>query len=295
MDAAAIKSNSIHGKINFSKYLFFVPSVLLMLGFFVVPVFYTLYMSFTNSALTGTSSTQFVGLSNYISMFQDTTVWTSMVNTIVFLVGSSLIGQQVIGFLVAYMMKNKNSSFRRVIGALILIGWILPEIIVAFCMITFLAKGGTLNSIAGVLGAKPVEWAFTHPMLSIIIANAWHGTAFSMMIFQAALDDVPGDIEEACIVDGANSFQVLTHITIPYIKGTISTNMMLNTLQTLGVFGLIFTMTGGGPGTKSTTLPIFMYRTAFVNYQLGYGTAISMILLLIGVLLSIFYVKAMKV
>lgn len=77
-------------------------------------------------------------------------------------------------------------------------------------------------------------------------------------------------------------------------KETITTNMMLVTLQTLGVFGLIYAMTGGGPGTSTTTPPIFMYNQAFVNYQLGYGTAISLLPLFIGIILSLFYIRSMK-
>lgn len=139
-----------------------------------------------------------------------------------------------------------------------------------------------------------MTWLFTVPMLTIILANIWHGTAFSMLVFQAALDDVPNEIEEAAVVDGASKWKIFTRIIIPYIKSTITTNMMLVTLQTLGVFGLIYAMTGGGPGNSTTTLPIFMYNQAFVNYQLGYGTAISLLLLLIGIVLSLLYIRSMK-
>lgn len=280
-----------------SKYTFLAPAVILMIVFFVVPILLTFYLSFTDSALTGvgSSSAHFVGLKNYLSLFEDSKVGVSIINTLVFLVGSSLIGQQLIGFIIALCMKNKNAAFRRVIGICVLTGWVIPEIIVAFCFMTFFGQQGTLNAILGTMHIKPVAWLYAHPMLSMIIANAWHGTAFSMLIFQAALDNVPKEIEEAATVDGANGFQRLTRIIIPFIKDSIVTNMILNTLQTLGVFGLIYTVTGGGPGIKTTTLPILMYQEAFMNYQIGYGTAISMILLLMGILLSVFYTKAMKV
>lgn len=291
---------ALHGK-GFIKSLraslLLVPSVILMLIFFVFPILLTLIFSFTNLALTGeaASSLQFIGIENYKKMFADPSVITSIINTLIFLVGSSLIGQQLLGFIIAYCMKNKNTMFRRVIGIIVLAGWILPEVVVALCMTTFLEDEGTLNSIIQLFRGTAITWLYTFPMVSIIIANAWHGTAFSMLVFQAALDDVPRDIEEAAIVDGASGAKVLFYITIPYIKGSITTNMMLNTLQTLGVFGLIYMMTGGGPGTLTTTLPILMYNQAFVNYQIGYGTAISMILLVLGVVLSVFYTKAMHV
>lgn len=282
---------------SISKYFLLGPAVLLMLVFFVAPIILTFFYSFTDSALTGSGSqtANFVGIKNYISLFKDTKVAASIINTLVFLIGSSLIGQQLMGFIIALCMKNKNSNFRRIIGICVLTGWVIPEIIVAFCMMTFFGEHGTLNTILNAFHIPAVSWLYTHPMLSIIIANIWHGTAFSMLIYQAALDNVPKEIEEAATVDGANGFYKLIKITIPYIKDSIVTNMILNTLQTLGVFGLIYTMTGGGPGTKTTTLPILMYQQAFMNYQIGYGTAISMILLLIGVCLSIFYTKAMKI
>ncbi|MDU4696699.1 MAG: sugar ABC transporter permease [Paenibacillus sp.] len=275
---------------------FMLPSIAIMLVFFIYPVFLTFFYSFTNLALTGESARElkFVGFDNYLHMFKDPTVRISIWNTLIFLFGSAVIGQQVLGFLIALLMKHKNRTFRRVIGTVVLAGWVTPEIVCALCLYSFFGDEGTLNSIITSLGIPAVTWLYTVPMLTIILANIWHGTAFSMLVFQAALDDVPSEVEEAAVVDGASRWQVLIRIIIPYIKETFMTNMMLVTLQTLGVFGLIYAMTGGGPGTSTTTLPIFMYNQAFVNYQLGYGTAISLLLLLIGIVLSLFYTRSLK-
>ncbi|NIK75146.1 multiple sugar transport system permease protein [Paenibacillus castaneae] len=275
---------------------FLLPSIAIMLVFFIYPILLTFFYSFTNLALTGESAKElkFIGLDNYIHMFQDPTVKVSIWNTLIFLFGSAVIGQQVLGFLIALLMKHKSKMFRRVIGTIVLAGWVTPEIVCALCLYSFFGDEGTLNSIISFFGIPGITWLYTVPMLTIILANIWHGTAFSMLVFQAALDDVPREIEEAAVMDGASKWQNLTRIIIPVIKDTITTNMMLVTLQTLGVFGLIYAMTGGGPGTSTTTLPIFMYNQAFVNYQLGYGTAISLLLLIIGVVLSLFYIRSMK-
>ncbi|EGL19383.1 ABC transporter, permease protein [Paenibacillus sp. HGF7] len=272
------------------------PSIAIMLVFFIYPILLTFYYSFTNLALTGEAAKElkFTGFDNYVRMFQDPTVRISIWNTLVFLIGSAVIGQQVLGFLVALLMKHKNKHFRRVIGTIVLAGWVTPEIVCALCLYSFFGDEGTLNAILVFFGIPVVTWLYTVPMITIILANIWHGTAFSMLVFQAALDDVPAEIEEAAVVDGASRWQILTRIILPLIKGTLTTNMMLVTLQTLGVFGLIYAMTGGGPGTSTTTLPIFMYNQAFVNYQLGYGTAISLLLLLLGIILSLFYIRAMR-
>jgi len=281
---------------NWTWLYFLLPSIVILLLFFIYPILLTFFYSFTNLALTGEAAKElkFVGLDNYTRMFQDPTVRISIWNTLVFLIGSAVIGQQVLGFLIALLMKHKNKTFRRVIGTVVLAGWVTPEIVCALCLYSFFGDEGTLNAIISFFGISPVTWLFTVPMLTVILANIWHGTAFSMLVFQAALDDVPSEIEEAAVVDGASKLQILLRITIPYIRETITTNAMLVTLQTLGVFGLIYAMTGGGPGTKTTTLPIFMYNQAFVNYQLGYGTAISLLLLLLGIVLSLFYIRSFK-
>jgi multiple sugar transport system permease protein len=294
---SSVTASVLYQKRKTYNWLYFLlPSVVIMLVFFIYPILLTFFYSFTNLALTGEAAKElkFIGLDNYIRMFEDPTVTVSIWNTLIFLMGSAVIGQQVVGFFIALLMKHKNKTFRRVLGTIVLAGWVTPEIVCALCLYSFFGDEGTLNIILKFFGIPEVTWLYTVPMLTIILANIWHGTAFSMLVFQAALDDVPNEIEEAAVVDGASKWQILIRIIIPYIKDTITTNMMLVTLQTLGVFGLIYAMTGGGPGTSTTTLPIFMYNQAFINYQLGYGTAISLLLLLMGVVLSLFYIRSMK-
>ncbi len=247
-------------------------------------------------ALTGeaANNTQFIGFDNFTRMFNDPSFKTSIINTLIFLICSAVIGQQLVGFLVAFLMKKKAKPFRSTIGLLVLAGWITPEIVVAFVWFAFLSDQGTLNTILGFAGIEPIAWLLKFPLISVIFVNIWHGAAFSMLMYQAALDDVPQEVEEAAKIDGANAWQRLWRVTLPIIKGAAVTNMVLVTLQTLGVFTLIFALTGGGPGEKSTTLPLFMYDQAFVNYQLGYGTAISLVLLLIGIALSLLYIRFLK-
>ncbi len=271
-----------------SKYIYLIPAVLLMLLFFVWPIVLTIYYSFTNLALTGSaaSSHEFVALENYKRMLSDSAVKTSVVTTIIFLIGS-VAGQTVLGFVIAYLMREKNKIFRRIVGAVVLAAWVMPETVAAICAYTFFTDKGTLNLLLTSGGLPMVSWLFKHPLLSVVLANIWHGTAFSMMVYQSALDNVSGEVAESAMIDGANRLQNLFYITIPIIKDTIMTNTMLITLSTLGTFGMVYTMTS----TTVQTLPVFMYIRAFKNYELGYGTAISMLILLIGVIFSIFYVK----
>jgi multiple sugar transport system permease protein len=277
--------------------LFLFPTWILLLIFFFGPIFLTFYFAFTNMTLTGAASqdVHFIGIDNFLGIIADPSFAIVLFNTLVFLVFSAIIGQQALGLLLALLMNNRNKSFRRVIGTIVLIGWVTPEIVVAFTFFAFLNDQGTLNTILGVFGIEPIKWLYQYPMTSVIIANIWHGTAFSMLVFQAALSGVPPELEEAAMIDGASVWQRLWRITLPIIKGSIVTNMVLVSLQTLGVFTLIYALTGGGPGIKTETLPIFMYHQAFVNFQLGYGTAISLVLLLIGMIVSVGYIRLLKV
>lgn len=272
------------------------PSLLILLIFFIGPIIMTFFFAFTNISLTGAAaqSIEFVGFRNFIQLFKDPNFKTSFFTTLVFLIFSGILGQQILGFLLALLMKNKNKTFRKFVGGTVMAGWVTPEIIVAFIFVSLLHDGGTLNQFLGVFNIEPVSWLFTFPMVSVVVANIWQGSALSMLMFQSALDNVSESVIESAKIDGANRWQLLWRIVIPMIKNTIFTNLVIITLGTLGVFTLIYTMTGGGPGKATSTLPILMYEQAFINYQIGYGTAISLIILLIGIVFSLAYIKLLK-
>lgn len=237
---------------------------------------------------------KFVGFRNFIEIFKDPKLLTVLKNTMVFLVFSGIIGQQCLGFLLASLMRGKNRLVRKFVGFTVVAGWITPEVIAAFMFSSFFADAGTLNKITGIFGISPVSWLFTFPMACVVIANIWKGSAYSMMMFQASLDNISDDIVEAAKIDGANGFQILLRITLPMIKSTMATTFVIVTLSTLGAFGLVFAMTGGGPAIMTTTLSIFMYQKAFIAYQIGYGMAIALFILAIGILLSLVYIRLIR-
>lgn len=278
--------------------LFLMPSVALLGFFFIWPILLSFYFSMTDMTLSGSKSQaySFVGFQNFERLLSDPLFIRSFGNTLSFLVFSAIIGQMTLGFLIALMMKGKSRGLRSFTGVAVLAGWIAPEVIVSFCFVAFFGASGTLNASLQWLGVlqKPISWLVTFPMVSVIVANIWHGTAFSMLQFQAALDDIPKEVEEAASVDGAGGMRRFLFVTLPMVRGAIMTDGVLITLRTLGVFGLIYAMTGGGPGTKSTTLSIYMYKQAFSSYQMGYGTAIALALLLVGVVFSLIYVRLTK-
>lgn len=276
--------------------LFLAPSLLLLFIFFVGPIVMTFFFSFTNFSLTGVAAKniEFVGFQNFRNLMSDPRFEHSFFTTLIFLGFSGIIGQQLFGFLLAFLMKNTNKTFRKIVGSIFMAGWVTPELIVAIMFVSFLHDGGTLNQLLMSAGIEPVSWLFTFPMVSIVIANIWQGSALSMLMFQSALDNIPDSIQEAAKIDGASAWQRLWKITLPMIKNTVFTNLVIITLSTMGVFTLIYTMTGGGPSGATATLPVLMYEQAFVNYQLGYGTAISLIILAIGIVFSLVYIKLLK-
>lgn len=272
------------------------PATILLAIFLVGPILVSFWGSFTNSALSGSAAagSQFVGLDNYIALFKDSTFPTAVLLTVVFVFFSAVVGQNVLGLALALLMRSGSRGVRSVVGTIVVTAWVLPEIVAAFASYAFYRQEGTANSILALFGISGPSWLYVFPMLTVIVANIWRGTAFSMMVYSAALADVPPEITEAAEMDGANGRNRLFFITIPMIRGTIATNAMITTLQTLSVFTLIFVMTGGGPGIQSTTLPLLAYQEAFKFGQLGYGTAIATMMLLVGAVFAIFYVRALR-
>ncbi|GAA1832740.1 sugar ABC transporter permease [Agromyces salentinus] len=272
------------------------PAIVLLVIFLLGPVISSFYGSFTDASLTGASAqgSSFVGFQNYAELFADPDFPKSVMLTLVFLVASAIIGQNVIGLGLALLMRSSSGIARGLVGTFVVTAWVLPEIVASFAAYAFFNDTGTLNTMLAWAGLEGTNWLYATPMLAVILANIWRGTAFSMLVYSAALQDVPAEITESAEVDGARGWQRLAFITVPMIRRSITTNLMLTTLQTLSVFTLIFVMTGGGPGTDSSTLPVLAYQEAFQFGQLGFGTAIATILLLVGALFSIVYLRALK-
>ena len=267
-----------------------------MLLFFAGPIIWACYIAFTNKALTGVgaSHAKWVGFSNFTHMFSDPLFVHSLLLTLIYVVGSAIIGQNTLGFLIALLQRSKNAIFTAVLNTFVIGAWVMPETVAAFCWYAYLYQGGTLDSFLHHVGLSQ-DWLYTTPMLAIIIANVWRGTAFSMLVYSAALSDLPTDLLEAAQVDGANQLSMLRRIIIPLLRRSIVTNLMLITLQTLASFTLIFVLTAGGPGEESQTTPLYIYQQALQLYDISYGTAMCIVLLLIGALFSVVYIKLIKV
>ena len=277
-----------------THYLPLSPALVLLLLFLAVPIGYCAYIAFTDLQLTGQAHSSFVGFANFRAAFKDSEFLNAVWLTLVFTVVSSLIGQNTLGLALATLMQRASKPVRTITGAIVITAWVLPEVVAGFLLYAFFRREGTLDAILVWLHLPSQNWLFTLPILAVSFANVWRGTAFSMLVYSAALDEIPKEITEAAEVDGAGGWRRMWHITLPMIRRSIGTNLMLNTLQTLSVFGLIWVMTRGGPGNKSQTLPLFMYEQAFQNSMIGYGTAVALLLLLVGALFSLVYVRLLR-
>ncbi|MDO0936719.1 sugar ABC transporter permease [Streptomyces sp. DG2A-72] len=270
------------------------PALVLLILFLAGPIAYCAYIAFTDLQLTGQAESSFVGFENFRKAFQDEAFLNAVWLTLVFTVLSSLVGQNTLGLALAALMQRASKPVRTLVGGIVITAWVLPEVVAGFLLYAFFRREGTLNAVLDLLHLPSQNWLFTLPILAVSFANVWRGTAFSMLVYSAALNEIPKEITEAAEVDGASGWRRMWHITLPMIRRSIGTTLMLNTLQTLSVFGLIWVMTRGGPGGKSQTLPLFMYEQAFQNSLIGYGTAVALLLLLVGSVFSLVYMRLLR-
>ena len=272
------------------------PALSIMVLFIAGPIIWSVYIAFTNKALTGVGAAhaKWVGFLNFTHMFNDPLFIKSLLLTAIFVLGSAVVGQNTLGFLIALLERGRNKFVTTTLNGFIMCAWVMPEIVAAFCWYAYLYQGGTLDAFLAHLGLSQ-DWLYTTPMLAIIIANIWRGTAFSMLVYSAGLSDLPSELLEAAKVDGASQLALMRRVIIPLMRRSIMVNLMLITLQTLQSFTLIFILTAGGPGEASMTTPLYIYQQAFQLYDISYGSAMCLVLLLLGAAFSLIYIKFIKV
>ncbi|MBB3411139.1 multiple sugar transport system permease protein [Rhizobium sp. BK316] len=278
--------------------LVLLPSLVLLLAFVIYPALYSVYLSFTNEALTGAAALRprFVGIRNYVRLFNDAKFWNSLFVTFVFVMGSAVIGQFALG-LISAMALRRPIRFRQFFSSIILLPNAAPEVVAGFMWISMLAGGehATLSRIVAFFGINPADWLNAFPLSMIIIVNTWRGIATAMILLTAGLSTIPAEIYEAARMDGATPSQMFRRITLPLMMPTILLYMLISAVSTIAVFGLVYALTRGGPGGATEVVSIYIYNQSFTAFQLGYGAAVAVVALIISLILGIGYVRAMKV
>ncbi|MGI8405203.1 MAG: carbohydrate ABC transporter permease [Thermomicrobiales bacterium] len=276
------------------------PAAILLAVFFLAPAAWALYSSLTNRALVGIDAAhyRFIGLDNYRRLFADPDFFTVIKNSLIFVIGSAMIGQFILGLAMAVLIdfSEKRGYKIALLGyAAVLLAWVNPTVIAGFqwtAMFDFYY--GTLNRALNAVGLPSVNWIGQYPMLSVIIVNIWRGTAFAMMIFMGALKTIPPYVYEAARIDGASGWQAFWDHTLPNLRHIMMIVMLSLTISTFGTFLLIQTLTNGGPGIQTEVIALFAYHTAFVGYEIGYGSAIALVMLVMNLVFGIFYIRVSR-
>jgi len=280
----------------------FLAPALILIGLFLVwPALWALYQSFTNKALTGLTAMNpsFVGIDNYTRLLADGDFFASLLRTVAFVFFSAIVGQTLFAFLIAYLMANRPGWKLRavpVFAVIFVLPLAVPETVAALTWASMVngTESGFINRIIGVLGAGPIQWLQDYAMETVTIVNIWRGLSFAMVLFIAALEGVPRDVLEAAMVDGASAWQQLRWVTIPILRPQILTFLMLTTITTFGIFGLVYFLTRGGPGNATEIVGIYIYNQAFQFFEIGYGSAAGVLLLAILLGLGTYYVRLMR-
>ena len=272
----------------------FVAPAMVTIGIFLLfPALWTIYIGITNYRLTGEAARnpRAVGAENYTRAIDDPLFTNSLLLTGIFVLGSAVIGQNVLGFALAWLLRRARTWVRRTTEALVLLSWILPSTVVAYLWITVLDRGdGTLNAM---LGTDGTAWLLEYPMLSLIVFNTWRGTAFSMLLYSSALAAVPPSQLETARMVGASGWQTVRDVVFPHIRGHVLTNTLLISLWTANDF-TPFLLTAGGPDHRSEILAVFVYRTALEGGELGYASAISLLMLVANLIVALLYVRLLR-
>ena len=254
----------------------YLPAVALMIVFVIYPLIQGVHISLTN--WNGYSQTyKYVGLQNYRKLFTDVMFHTAFRNTLVYGFGSALI-QTGLGLLYALLLQDRfcgRTFARTVIYIPVMVSQLIAGYIWYF-MVQY--DQGALNDIMLLLGAEPLDW-MAQGARAVVIITLINGVQYvgkTMIIFIAGLNGIPTDYYEAASLDGAGAWQRFRYITLPQLLPALATNIILNLIGGLKLFGIVVSMTGGGPGYASHSLQTLINYTYFENQSAGYSAAIGL-------------------
>jgi multiple sugar transport system permease protein len=253
-------------------------SLILLIVTFYIPILYAIWFAFTDyDAL---SRPRFVGLFNFQKAFTDKVFWVSFRNTLVYtLMVVPLV--TAISFLIALAL-NENSAFSRIMRLFYLLPLVTSSVAIAFAWRwIYNPSYGILNTILGLFGVQPIRWLVSPntALVSIAILGIWASTSYYILIYLAGLQNIPEELYEAARIDGASGWQQLIHITVPLISPTTFFVIVTCFISAFQVFDPVFLLTNGGPGYSTYTVTFYIYQNGFVWFRMGYGMAISWILL----------------
>lgn len=295
-----VYTNNLIGKnpirrISQGPFLWLIPLILFLAVFFLYPAIDVIRLSFTNAKMA--SLDYRYTLDSYKRVLSDPSFIDVLRVTFIF-VAISVIFQFVLGYIIALAVdKGEKQTLKGTVVArtIALISWAIPGVAIGIIWKLLLdeSPAGIINYALSLIHMKPISFLTTpqNALISISIANIWRGTAQSMILLYAGLKTVPNEMLESANVDGANGWTKLIRIIMPSMRSVIMINILLNIVNTFNTFDMIISMTGGGPGRSTEVLVLSSYRTIFQQLDLGKGSAIAVLLLLINIFSSALYIK----
>lgn len=276
-----------------APFLFLLPATLLIALFFVAPVVTTLYLSLTDLSTITFRHPRWIGLGNYASLLRDPFIGKILVNTAHY-VGFTLLFNVGMGLLLALLSSSVRERYGNQIRAVWLLPRILPPVVyvVIWQGLSREAPYGLISDLAGTTR----NWITARPWDVIILANGLVGASFGMLLFTAAIRAIPPDLFYASAVDGATTVQTVRRVVLPLLRWPILFVTAYQTLSLLTSFEYILLLTNGGPGFYTTTVwSLHAYQLALSNYfgnvQFGLGAAMAALLVVIGVVVTSFYLR----
>ena len=281
-------------KFNFAPYILILPACLLMGLIMIYPLGKVFYLSFQHYNPTKPFTNGFAGLDNFITIFTKKEFYNALGVSAKF-VACEVVLQLIFGMIVALILNQKFKG-RGFFRALTFIPWALSGVLTAVLWsIMFNQHFGVLNDLLAKLGIikEPIAWlANTKFVLgSVIVAELWRGIPFFAISLLAAMQGLPDDIYEAARVDGSTKFQTFRFITLPMLKNTIVLTTLLRTIWEFNSVDLIYSLTGGGPVGKTTTLSMLIAYQAIKTSNYGYGSALSVVSFAILAVIAVIYMK----
>jgi multiple sugar transport system permease protein len=270
----------------FWGYLFITPNFLVVLVFTIFPVFFSLYMSLTDWNILGQA--RYIGLENYGKILNDKIAIQTFTNTVYFTFVSVPINV-ALSLVLAVLLNQKIKGITFFRSAYYL-PYISASVAVSLMFMWILANNGLLNQILSSLGLQPVRW-LTAPKIalnSVIGVTIWKGLGLNMIIFLAALQDVPRELIEAAAIDGANRFQQFIKITVPMMSPIIFFVTITGVIGSFQSFDLVYNMTRGGPGHATTVIGFYIWQQAFNYLHMGYGAALAYVVFAAILVLTLF-------
>ena len=277
-------------------YLLLAPALAILIGFLLFPLIWNVYLSLHDVSLTTIlGDWKYVGLKNFVNLLHDPDFHTSLQVSLIF-VGGSVALQFFIGMVLAVVLHQEIRG-SNTIRALFIIPWTVSAVITGFSFkFIFSDSFGVMNYVLAQMGLEPVAW-LSDPgtvVWTLVFANVWHGTPFTVIFLTAGLFSISPVVYEAARIDGATKIKSFLYITLPLLRPFIIINLILITMWSVNFFDLILVMTNGGPLFSSTTSSLFMYRQAFEFGLLSKGAAVGFLLIATNLVLAYSYIKLLR-